>query len=309
MQAIPERNIGIVIITYNRPDDLCDLLENINGLEQKEALLQEVIVVNNHSSVSYEKAIAFINNHPALPVRYETTSENLGVSGGRNFAIGRSSADILVFLDDDALFSNSDALLRIQAIFQKSDDDHQPGIVSFKVLYYETRDWQVNAFAHKDFAHRKSLPSFPTYYFTGCAHAMKKEVFTEAGLYPEDFFYGMEEYDLSYRAINRGFQIWYDASVEILHKESPLGRLPGKEKLRGMWVNKSKVAWTYLPRIYSCTTAVLWSLEYLRRTRFDLAGWAKGWKQVLRIPGTTKRSPLGPAARSYLQQTDARLWF
>ena len=90
----------------------------------------------------------------------------------------------------------------------------------------------------------------------------------------------MEEYDLSYRILGAGYGIVYDDRVVILHKESPAGRLPNKDKLRGMWVNKSKVAWKYLPKKYFYSTALLWSYEYLRKTGFNFTGWSKGWSEV-----------------------------
>jgi len=49
--------------------------------------------------------------------------------------------------------------------------------------------------------------------------------------------------------------------------------MPAEEKIRGMWINKSKTAWKYLPTIYFISTSVLWSFEYLRRSRYYVRGW------------------------------------
>ncbi|HEU4576525.1 MAG TPA: glycosyltransferase family 2 protein [Chitinophagaceae bacterium] len=301
--------ISIVIISYNRPEDLLELAKNISSLQYAKEYLEEVIIVNNNSPVSYESVERFIENCPEIPFRYYRTADNLGVSRGRNFAIQKSSSPILVFLDDDAVFKSMDALLQIQKIFSTQYADRPTGIAAFKVYYYDTLALQQTAFPHKQFHKRKELPRFSAAYFAGCAHAIKKEVFETVGYYPETFFYGMEEYDLSYRVINAGYAIRYDASVEVLHKESPLGRLPGKDKLRGMWINKSTVAWKYLPQLYYFSTAFLWSLEYLRKTKFDAAGWVTGWKKILRIPASEKRTPLNDAAKKYLKKVRARLWY
>jgi GT2 family glycosyltransferase len=143
----------------------------------------------------------------------------------------------------------------------------------------------------------------------GCAHAIHRAVFDKTGYYPTNFFYGMEEYDLSYRAIDAGFDIVYDDRIIIQHKESPLGRLPNKDKLRGMWVNKSKVAWKFLPLACFFTTAILWSFEYLRKSGFHLPGWVKGWAAIFRIPATEKRTPINKNGLAYLKKVEARLWF
>src|ERR1700744_6027317 len=95
--------LSFVIITYNRPEDMLALAENISALEGLGELVEEVIIVNNQSSVSYRPVGDFIASHPAVPFRYFVTTENLGVSRGRNYAIRQSHAPILIFLDDDAL--------------------------------------------------------------------------------------------------------------------------------------------------------------------------------------------------------------
>ena len=309
----PDTNTGIaiVIITYNRPDDALELAQNISRLQHVTTLCSEVIFVNNKSTVSYSALESFIQQHPHIPFRYFKTEENLGVSRGRNFAIQQSSAPYLVFLDDDALFQNPDALQYIRQIFtQPVVDTTQPtGIISFKVYYHSTGELQKTAFAHKQFERRKAWHHFKTGYFVGCAHAIHRAVFDRTGYYPTNFFYGMEEYDLSYRAIDAGFDIVYDDRVIIQHKESPLGRLPNKDKLRGMWVNKSKVAWKFLPMVYFFTTAFLWSFEYLRKSGYHLPGWLKGWAAIFRIPATEKRTPVNKNGLTYLKKVEARLWF
>jgi GT2 family glycosyltransferase len=296
--------LSFVIITYNRPEDALALAENISQLQGLDQLVEEVIIVNNRSSVSYQSLEDFIAAHPAIPFRYFVAEENLGVSRGRNYAIQQSRAPILVFLDDDALIRNSDALQAMTDIFGK---DPELGIAAFKVYYYSTGEMQKNAFPHKRFAERKDWPHFETYYFSGCAHAIRRTVFETVGYYPENFFYGMEEYDLSYRALDAGYTIRYDARVIILHKESPTGRLTPREKRKGMWLNKSKVAWKYLPVRYFATTAFIWSCWYLFKSKGDIGGYFRGWDTVFKVPGAEKRRPVGPACWAYLKKVKARL--
>lgn len=305
-----ESKISIVIITYNRPDDMLELARNISTLEAAGDIVGDVIIFNNRSTVSYEKVEQFIDATPAIPFRYFVSEKNLGVSGGRNQAIRLSTAPILVFLDDDALFQHPDALQRIQDIFREPMEDEIPkGIVSFKVYYQQTKQLQQNAFPHKQFHKRKHLHKFRTSYFAGCAHAIRRTVFEKAGYYPENFFYGMEEYDLSYRTIQQGFSIYYDDRVSILHKESPGGRLPSEEKIRSMWVNKSKVAWKYLPLQYFYSTAFMWSLEYLKKSGFNLKGFFRGWTSVTQIRKTEHRKPLDTTSLEYLKKVESRCWY
>ncbi|HEY4111859.1 glycosyltransferase family 2 protein [Puia sp.] len=304
--------LSLVIITYNRPDDALDLARNIQQLNGLEEWVEEVIIVNNRSTVSYQALEDFIAAHPAVPFRYSVAPENLGVSRGRNYAIGLSRARYLVFLDDDAVFRDPEVLRSIVPIFEEKDSEDPGrivGIAAFKVYYYATGEMQENAFPHKRFTQRRNWPQFDTAYFSGCAHAIRRSVFDAVGVYPENFFYGMEEYDLSYRAVQAGFAIRYDDRVVIRHKESPAGRLTPRDKLRGMWVNKSKVAWKYLPLRFFYTTAFLWSLEYLKKSGWHLGGFFKGWGEVFGIPRIERRRPVGAAARNYLRRVKARLTY
>jgi GT2 family glycosyltransferase len=168
---------------------------------------------------------------------------------------------------------------------------------------------QKNALPHKLFDEYKNKSFFETYYFAGGAHAIRRKVLDEIGRYPENFFYGMEEYDMSYRILNAGYSIVYSDKIVMLHKESPSGRKPRKEKLRMMWVNKVKVAYKYLPKQYFYSTAIMWCLFYLLQTRFNISGFIKGWKEIATIHKSEKRQPIHSDTLSYLKKVKARLWY
>ena len=69
------KSISIVIITYNRPEDVLILLHNIAAQEQAAALLESVIIIDNHSDQSYEAVQQFIA-HQNLPFQYIRSEEN-----------------------------------------------------------------------------------------------------------------------------------------------------------------------------------------------------------------------------------------
>jgi GT2 family glycosyltransferase len=298
--------IAIIIITYNRPADMLALAMNIEKLSSKKELLEEVIIVNNNSTESYDAVKSFIQENPSTPFKYIESKENLGVSRGRNFAIEQSRAPILVLIDDDAEFQDTDALKRInEAVIENP----HAGILAMKILYFQNSQFQLNAFPHKSFEKRKHLQSFETYYFAGCGNIIVKEAFDIAGPFPTDFFYGMEEYDLSYRILDAGYTIKYIANIVLLHKESPEGRQTKSDKLRGMWVNKTKVAWRYLPMPCYFTTAIMWSMFFLLNSKFDLIGFINGWLAIVTIPFKEKRNKVSKLSQEYLNKVEARILY
>ena len=298
--------IAIIIITYNRPADMLALAMNIEKLSSKKELLEEVIIVNNNSTESYDAVKSFIQENPSTPFKLIESKENLGVSRVRNFAIEQSKAPILVLIDDDAEFQDTDALKRInEAVIENP----HAGILAMKILYFQNSQFQLNAFPHKSFEKRKHLQSFETYYFAGCGNIIVKEAFDIAGPFPTDFFYGMEEYDLSYRILDAGYTIKYIANIVLLHKESPEGRQTKSDKLRGMWVNKTKVAWRYLPMPCYFTTAIMWSMFFLLNSKFDLIGFINGWLAIVTIPFKEKRNKVSKLSQEYLNKVEARILY
>jgi GT2 family glycosyltransferase len=288
---------------------MLELLKNISGLDQASELLEEIIVVNNASTDDYTEVKNYIDSTPALPFRYFDTPENLGVAKGRNFALKKGKAPIIIMLDDDAVLQNKDCLVNLVKEFDTDNTEKSKAIISFKILYYDTLEMQKNGLPHKRYEEYKDKSFFETYFYAGGAHAVKRDVIEKLGEYPADFFYGMEEYDLAYRVLDADYSIVYSDKIVMLHKESPLGRKPKKEKLQMMWVNKSKVAWRYLPRKYFYSTAFMWSLQYLKETGFNLAGFFNGWKKVFNISSTDKRTPIKQTTIDYLRKVKARLWY
>jgi len=288
---------------------MLELLQNISNLDKASELLEEVIVVNNASTGDYTEVKNYIQATPALPFRYFDAPENLGVAKGRNYALAKGKAPLIIMLDDDAVLQNKDCLVNLVNEFETNNTERPKAIISFKILYYDNLQMQKNGLPHKRYEEYKDKSFFETYFYAGGAHAIKREVIEKLGGYPNDFFYGMEEYDLAYRILEAGYSIVYSDKIIMLHKESPLGRKPKKEKLQMMWVNKSKVAWRYLPKKYFYSTALLWSMQYLKETGFNFGGFFSGWKKVFKISSTEKRTTIKKNTMDYLRKVKARLWY
>lgn len=300
--------ISILILTYNRPADLLELLENLCTQLNINDVLEEILILNNASTEPYTEVVDYIITHPELKANYIWSDVNLGVAKGRNKLLQLAKGNTLLSIDDDMAFTKPSDLQQLASLFnQPFFKNSNTGIITFRVIYYENKEVQLTAFPHKKYDQYASKQQFLTYYFAGGAHIMKRELIDANVLYPTDFHYGMEEYELSYRALNLGYTIGYDNSVTVMHKESPLGRQTNYKKLQMQWVNKSKVAWRYLPLKYFITTAAAWAFEYLRKSNghyftFFISIW-----QVLRIPFTEKRNTVNKETLKYLHKVEARL--
>jgi GT2 family glycosyltransferase len=302
--------LSLLVVTFNRPADLLDLLHSVSEQEGAENVLAEMLILDNGTTADYAECWDFVRRHPQLPIRTLRSEENLGAAAGKNLLVREARSDALFFLDDDVIFSTPRDLASAAAVLEKDFfREANAGIVQLRVVHHDTKETQRSAYPHKRRRPSSEDTEFLTVFIAGGATLMRREALDRAGLYPESATYAMEEYDLGYRVIDAGYSVGYDPSVTIEHKESREGRVSNDAKLRLQWVNKSAIAWRYLPRRYFVTTALMWSLEYVRRVKGRPGTYVRAWRDIVRIPFVERRRPIGAKALDYLRRVDARLWY
>jgi glycosyltransferase involved in cell wall biosynthesis len=91
-------NIGVsvVIVTYNRKDDLIKCLETVSSQNTGN---YEIIVVDN-GGCDYESIKQYVNQYIKCPI-------NFNLSEGRNIGVHYANGKIIAFLDDDALVESN----------------------------------------------------------------------------------------------------------------------------------------------------------------------------------------------------------
>jgi GT2 family glycosyltransferase len=302
--------LSICVITYNRPDNIIALILSVLKQRNFQYCIYEFIILNNGSTVDYTPLETLIAQHPELKIKYIKSDKNLGVPGGRNVMMKQALAPYILIVDDDVEFSRPDDLLKLNVLF---DDpyfkENNVAVIALNVHYYDTKAPQISAFPHKKYQKYKDKSRFLTGHFIGAANLNRRDAVAEVGYYGEGIFYGMEEYELSLKLIEKGYKIAYDSEVIILHKESPQGRLQANEKLAMMWHNKVFVFWRFLPLKYVFTTHLLWGLRYLKLSKFDWKGWVRNCKKIRAMKKKVVRMPISKAALEYLASVEARLWF
>jgi hypothetical protein len=53
----------------------------------------------------------------------------------------------------------------------------------------------------------------------------------------------------------------------------------------------------------------MWSMQYLKETRFNIGGFISGWKKAFSISSEEKRTPIKQTTMDYLRKVKARLWY
>jgi GT2 family glycosyltransferase len=291
--------LSVIIITYNRKNELKECIESIFN---QTILPDEIIVIDNNSNDGTEEL--FLSGEISHPIiKYFKLNKNLGVAGGRNYGISKTQGDILIFIDDDAIIEPEDAF---EKVISKFNEDKDLGVCAFKIVNFYTKKIMPEEFPHKD----KSLDpnkEFETSYFIGAGHAIKKEVFEKCGLYPEDFFYGMEELDLSFRILDKGYKIIYYPAVIVWHKKSPYGRITNEEKWIYTLRNRMCISYKYLPIKDFIISSIIWFAKVAIRSKSIIIPML-GFKKFLKTRYNITRNPVKKETLRKIKELRGRIW-
>jgi GT2 family glycosyltransferase len=301
--------LSIAFITHNRPIETLALLKSMLKMNEYDQYVLECIIRNNGSTVSYNEVLEFIKEHPELKIDYTYFNENELASKGKSWVMQKAKGEYILVIDDDVEFNNPDDIIKIATLFEKPFHiENNTGIINLDIHYYSTRSRQITAFPHKKYSKYQDKKVFNTSYFVGAAAVFKKKAVEEVGYYRHSIIY-MEEYDLSFRVINAGYSIAFDGDVIIWHKETPAGRVPSKAKNAMMWYNKTMIFRNLIPGLYEYTVDFMWSLNFLKNSKFDLKMFFETRKLIRKMRKTIKPEKISKAAMQYLKDVEARLWY
>ena len=224
-----ECDISVITINYNGLNDTCELIDTL-PLEDESI---EVIVVDNASKE--DEATIMEQRYPQVKVI--RSKENLGFAGGNNLGIKAARGKYLFFINNDTILrcKKDDVRCKMfQPLIDKLESSPQIGMVSPKIKF----SWEDNPIQFAGFTPLSRITlrnqsigcgesdrgqydtPHPTPYAHGAAMMVKREVIENAGLMPECYFLYYEELDWSMMIRRAGYDIWYEPSVTIYHKES-----------------------------------------------------------------------------------------
>ena len=216
-----EYNLSIITINFNGLDDTCELIGSIPFNEK-----MEVIVVDNASE--HNEALKIQQKFPQIKVI--KSKQNLGFAGANNLGIKAARGKYIFLVNNDTIFKD----FNIQALIDRLNSSSNIGIVCPKIRF----NWNDNpiqftgytplskitirnqsiGFGEKDRGQYNT--PHPTPYAHGAAMMIKRDVIEKVGLMPDCYFLYYEELDWSMMITRAGYEIWYEPSCTIYHKES-----------------------------------------------------------------------------------------
>lgn len=227
--------ISLILVSMNRKE----LLERcLRSVQRQTFPDMEIIVVDNASCDGTEDMVR--NLFP--DIRYYYLSTNLGPPGGRNYGMRMSAAEICVFIDDDALFTDDDSLNRLFTYFSS---DRGLGCIALRIVQPIDGCEEYKSIPRAD---KKIInEDYECSYFCGAGFAIRRELFLKSGEFWEPLFFTGEELDLSYRLVHKGYKILRSSAISVIHYETPQGRVKGNWIYYGVrsrcWVAVRNLPW------------------------------------------------------------------
>lgn len=215
------KELSIITINYNGLPDTCALIETIPFNDN-----MEVIVVDNASKE--DEASVISERYPKVKVI--RSSQNLGFAGGNNLGIREAKGKYILLINNDTYFKE----FNIEALIGRLESSDKIVIVCPKLRFAWGKNPiqfagytplsnitvrnQAIGFGEEDYGQYDY--AHPTPYAHGAAMLIKRKALKKVGLMPECFFLYYEEIDWSMMFTRAGYEIWYEPTCTVYHKES-----------------------------------------------------------------------------------------
>jgi len=298
MTAAPR--FSVVILTFAREEILAGTLDRLAGHLGQRQDYELILVDNNVERVDRTAQLARF--HAA---RLLWDGINKGVVA-RNLGFEAARGEIVVLLDDDVLVDTPDFLDRFGARFAA---EPRLGIVTTrKYVRGETRA-RPDLIAHTDKSVDTSRP-FATFRFVGGCVGFRTAALRATGGFLPDFFYGLEEIELSYRIIDAGWTILYDPDIVSEELEHPAGRRPKRLVQADRLTNKFIISYLRMPSPYVWLNLLAFPpyAYVFARGEMDVGRAIRQFVAWLRRRDRPRRQPIGAAARAYIRHCGGHLW-
>lgn len=218
--------ISVVIPTYNREEPLRD---TIADLLKQDYPNFEVLVVDQTATHQPETQAYLEEVANAGKIKWFRLSW-ASLPGARNYAVRRSSGEIILFIDDDVRLP--DGFLAAHA--RNYVDRPEVGAVAGRVFDRMKLGDSGGSLEIEDLPPEAADPGLAWYYIDlvhtvkpqrvisarGCNMSYRREIFTKYGLSFDERFRGSavrEESDFCLRLRQTGYQIWYDPKASLVH--------------------------------------------------------------------------------------------
>ena len=219
--------VSVVIVCMNRLDNLYPCLESLRA--HTKIPFETLVVAYMFTEENLRKAKS---DFPW--VRIIESRELRGFSENNNLALRQVRGEFCFILNDDTEI-HQDVIGRLAGDFRRLPEnaaiviprlDNADGTLQlcgrppFPSRYYVLQQWHLHREPIDDTVGKK--PVFDEVYSTsnicGAAFLIRTDIFRELGWFDETYYFTPEDIALSALARKKGYSVWVDAGVSVVHK-------------------------------------------------------------------------------------------
>jgi len=220
-----EPKISLIIVNWNKKNDLLECLESVQKLNYSNF---NTIVVDNGS---IDDSLEMIKQNFSK-VFLIKNKKNLGFAKGNNQGIElalRKGADYVFLLNNDAVIEKN----CLRELVKVVESNKKYGVLGPKIYYFSVpnRIQSVGEIfirslgltfhrERKKFDKGQFNSITEVDFISGCAMLLKTEAIKKVGLFDELFFSYLEDLDLCYRLKKKGYKTIVVPTAKVWHKES-----------------------------------------------------------------------------------------
>jgi GT2 family glycosyltransferase len=228
--------VTFLLSTFNRKGTLLNTLEKLKSLEAFVDFNARTVVVDNASSDGTADAV--VGEFPS--VRLVRRKKNRGACA-KNAGLAQATGDFIVFLDDDS-YPDAQSIRRMIEHFR---NDPRLGAAAFDVVLPNGQ---------------RECSAFPAVCI-GCGTGFRRETLLAVKGLPNDFFMQAEEYDLSLRILDAGWDVRRFEDIRVHHLKTACARQPARTTRLDTRNNLLVIARRF-PRKWVWPYAVDWIRRY-----------------------------------------------
>lgn len=203
-KEVNEQLISVVILTWNRKEDIRTTLEKLRNVDYSQL---EIIVVDNGSTDGTDSLV--LREFPE--VKYLPQPKNLGIAG-YNAGFKAAKGQYVVALDSDS-YPAKNAITKMAKVFAENP---RAGAVAFDVHSTDMDGGKAKS--------PNEIES-EVYGYHGAGVGFRKEVFRIVGYWYEPFFLYFNEMDHALGLLAGGYKIIHSTGIVAFHKSSPTARV------------------------------------------------------------------------------------
>ncbi|MBW4508607.1 MAG: hormogonium polysaccharide biosynthesis glycosyltransferase HpsN [Scytonematopsis contorta HA4267-MV1] len=226
--------ISVIIPTYGREEALRDSIEDVIKQDYPNF---EVLVVDQTAKHKPEIEAFLQEQANAQKIKWFKINW-ASLPGARNYAVRRSSGEIILFIDDDVELEPGFLAAHAKNFIEKPDVGAVAGRVFDRMKLSDAAVGKTQG--DKNYKEIEYLPpqamdpGIAWYYIDlvhtvkpqqvltarGCNMSFRREIFTKHGIHFDERFRGSavrEESDFCLRLRQTGYKIWYDPEAHLVH--------------------------------------------------------------------------------------------